>query len=95
MDVESIPGLGGERGPSGTSAPTADYAVQAWLDARAAFDIIDQWRAALLKGKTEPKLLERVRLDGRDLCALYQRRQGPAADLVAEELGWRLEEEDV
>ncbi len=93
VDVESIPGLGGVRGPTGVSAPAADYAVQEWLDARAAFGIIDQWRAALVKAKTEPTLLERVRLDGWDLCALYQHREGPAAELVAEELGWRLEEE--
>lgn len=90
---KSIPGIGGVRGPTGVSAPAADYAVQEWLDARAAFGIIDQWRAALVKAKTEPTLLERVRLDGWDLCALYQHREGPAAELVAEELGWRLEEE--
>jgi hypothetical protein len=91
--VVSIPGLGGVRGPAGVSAPAADYAVQAWLDARAAFGIIDQWRAALIKAKTELTLLERVRLDGWDLRALYQRREGPAAELVAEEFGWRLEVE--
>jgi hypothetical protein len=91
--VVSTTGFGGVRGPPGVSAPAADYAVQEWLDARAAFGIIDQWHAALVKAKTEPTLLERVRLDGRDLCALYQRREGPAAELVAEELGWRLEEE--
>lgn len=93
VDVESIPGLGGMRRPAGVFAPAADYAVQAWLDARAAFGIIDQWRAAFIKAKTEPTLLERVRLDGWNLCELYQRREGPAAELVAEELGWRLEEE--
>ena len=77
VDLESIPGLGGVRGPVRASAPAADYAVQAWLNARSAFGIIDQWRAALVKAKIEPTLLERVRLDGRDLCALYQRSPGP------------------
>lgn len=94
VDAESVPGLGGVRGPAGVSAPAADYAVQAWLDARAAFEIINQWRVALVKAKTEPALRERVCLDGRDLYALYQRRDGPAAELIAEELGWRLEEEN-
>ena len=53
---------------------------------------LDQWRAALDAAKTEPMLLDRVRLDGHELRALYARREGPAACLVAQELGWHIEE---
>lgn len=74
-------------------APLADYAVQAWLDARAAFGVVDAWRTALSEAAPEPLTLERVRLDGVALRAVYSRREGPAAALVAEELKWRLDEE--
>jgi hypothetical protein len=46
VDVDAIPGRGGTRQP-GTAAPSSDYAVQAWADARRAFHVVDQWRAAL------------------------------------------------
>ncbi len=91
VDVDAIPGRGGTRQP-GTAAPSSDYAVQAWADARRAFHVVDQWRAALDAAKTEPMLLDRVRLDGHELRALYARREGPAACLVAQELGWHIEE---
>jgi hypothetical protein len=93
VDAESIPGLGGKRRAPGVAAPTADYSVQAWLDARAAFNVVDRWRAALAEAQSDPVLLDRVRLDGQELRALYARREGPAAGLVVEELGWRIEEE--
>lgn len=97
VDLESISGFDGARRPPGVGAPAADYSVQAWLDARAAFDVVDQWRDALTeaktKEKTEPEHLERVCLDGKDLRAFFARREGPAAGLVVEELGWRIEEE--
>jgi len=75
------------------SAAKADYSVQAWLDARAAFNVLDRWQAALEKARRDPSLFERIRLDGQKLRALYERRQGAANALAAEELGWRLEEE--
>ncbi|MCY1016080.1 hypothetical protein [Pyxidicoccus sp. MSG2] len=93
VDPESIPGLGGEQRPPGVAAPAADYTVQAWIDARAAFNVVDQWRAALEEAAAEPLLLDRVRMDGEELRALFARREGPAAGLVVEELGWRLDEE--
>lgn len=93
VDPESIPGLGGERRPAGVAAPTADYAVQAWIDARAAFCVVDKWRSALKEAAAEVRLVERVRMDGEELRALFARREGPAAALVVEELGWRLDEE--
>jgi hypothetical protein len=93
VDPESIPGLGGGHRPPTAGAPAADYSVQAWLDARAAFNVVDQWRSALAEAVIEPALLNRVRLDGEELRALYARREGPAAGLVVEELGWRLDEE--
>lgn len=92
VDPDAIPGLGGARRPPSVGAPAADYSVQAWLDSRAAFNVVDKWQAALTEAATEPTLLERVRMDGEELHALYERREGPAARLVAEELRWRLDE---
>lgn len=92
-DPESIPGLGGERRPAGVTAPAADYAVQAWIEARAAFSVVDKWRAALVEAAAEAPRHEQVRMDGEQLRALFARREGPGADLVAEELGWRLDED--
>lgn len=82
------------RRPSGGGTPVADYSVQAWTDARAAFEVVDNWRAALVAAKGDPAQLERVRVDGEELCALYSGRQGAAAAVVAEEFGWRLHEEN-
>lgn len=93
VDAESIPGLGGARRPPCVTAPPADYSVQAWIEARAAFNVIDQWRTALEEAKNDPLLLQRVHLDGEELHALFARREGVSAVLVAEELGWRLNEE--
>ncbi len=90
---ESIPGLGGERSPAGVSAPATDYAVQAWIEARAAFSVVDKWRAALDEAAAEAPRREQVCMDGEELRALFARREGPAALLVVEELGWRLDEE--
>lgn len=92
-DPEVSPCLGGRRRLPGVGATAADYSVQAWIDARAAFNVVDQWRAALAEAASDPVLVERVRLDGEELRALYARREGPAAGLVIEELGWRLGEE--
>lgn len=91
VDADSIPGLGAASRPIGTAVPT-DYSVQAWLDARAAFSVVDSWRDALDEAKSEPLTLERMRQDGEELRALYTRREGPAASLVVEELRWRLDE---
>ncbi len=92
VDPESIPGLGGERRPAGVTAPAADYAVQAWIEARAAFRVVDKWRTVLEEAAEAP-CRERVRMDGAELRALFARREGPSAGLVVEELGWRLDEE--
>ena len=94
VDPESIPGLGGERRPAGVSAPAANYAVQAWIEAREAFSVVDKWRAALEEAAAEAPRRERVRMDGEELRALFARREGPGAGLVVEELGWRLDEEE-
>lgn len=93
VDPDVIPGLGGKQRPSGVGAPAADYSVQAWLDARAAFHVVDQWRLALVTAQSDPGLRERVRQDGEELHALFGRRKGPATELVVEELGWRLDKE--
>jgi hypothetical protein len=93
VDVEAIPGLGSTSRKAGAQAPTADYSVQAWLDARAAFSIVDKWRSTLEEAKTDPILHARVLLDGEQLRQVYVRRGGTAAALVAEELGWRINKE--
>ena len=92
VDIDAISTLRGKRLPS-VVTPVADYSVHEWNEARAAFHIVDQWSAALDKAKVDPMLLERVRLDGHELRTLYARREGPAASLVAEELGWRIEKD--
>lgn len=92
VDSESIPGLGGERRSPGFASPAAtNYTVQAWIDARAAFSVVDQWRAALEEAAAEPLYMERIRMDGEELREIFARREGSAAGLVAEELGWRLD----
>ena len=75
VDVEfhPWPGWRGQAPPLG--APAADYAVQAWLDARAAFDIIDQWRAALAKAAGDPA--SRTRALGRRGAGTLPASQGP------------------
>jgi hypothetical protein len=93
VDVDAISGPGSARGLASIAAPPTDYMVQAWLEARAAFAVVDKWRATLEEAKSEPAHLERVRLDGENLRVLYVRRGGAAAVLVAEELGWRISEE--
>jgi hypothetical protein len=90
VDIESVFGRDGARLPMGGAASAADYSVQAWLDARAAFGVVDSWQSALDKAKVAPSTVERLWLDGKELRELYGRRKGPAADLVVEELGWRL-----
>lgn len=90
---ESIPGLGGDRRPAGGCTPVTDYAVQAWVEARAAFSVVDKWRAALDEAAAEAPRREQVRMDGEELRALFARRAGPGALLVVEELSWRLDEE--
>lgn len=92
VDAGSIPSMGTR---AGAGAPAADYSVQAWLDAREGFGVVDRWRttlAELTEAKADPAHIEQVRLDGEELRAIYARREGAAARLVAEELGWRLEE---
>ncbi len=93
VDLESVAGLGGVHQPASVGATAADYSVQAWVDARAAFNVVDRWRDALAEASSEPVLLDRVRLDGEELRALYARHESPAAGLVVEELRWRLDEE--
>lgn len=81
------------RRPSGGGPPITDYSVQSWTDARAGFEVVDNWLAALVEAKGDAAHLERVHADGKELCALYASRQGAAAAVVAEEFGWHLKEE--
>jgi hypothetical protein len=90
VDPNSIPGKRIKGKPLGVGIPGADYSVQAWIDARAAFGVVDKWRAVLAQATNDPMHLEKVRLDGEELLELYAKREEIAAVLVAEELGWRL-----
>lgn len=92
VDSDSIPGVSKARPRTG--APAASYAMDEWVDARNGFHVVDRWRAALSAASNEPTLRDRVRLDGEELRALYARRPGPAAALVAEELHWWLRNEN-
>ncbi len=93
VEPNPIPSQGVKGKRSGVGIPCVDYSVQTWLDARAAFGVVDNWRAALGQATNDPTLLDKVRLDGKELHALYAKRGEVAAVLVAEELGWRLIEE--
>lgn len=93
VDPELIPWLGGVRRPTGGTAPATDYAVQAWIEAREAFNVVDKWRAALDEAAAEAPRREQVCIDGEQLRALFAQREGPGALLASEELGWRLDEE--
>jgi len=90
VEPEAIPRLNGERELSGSGAPASDYAVQAWVDARAGFAIVDNWRCALGDSAADADRAEQIRMDGEDLRNWFARRSGPAAALVTEELSWRL-----
>lgn len=90
VDPESIPGLGGDRSPAGVSAPAPDYAVPAWIESRAAFSVVDKWRAALDEAAAEAPRRKQILLDGKCLRDLFAGRTGAGAKLVAEELTWRL-----
>ncbi len=92
-DVEFTHGRGGRRNPPGVAVPTANYAVEAWLDARTGFGVVDQWRAALDKTETDSRLRELLLLDGQDLRAIFQRREGCAAISLRKNWDWHLGEE--
>lgn len=93
VDGGAIPGSRGTGQPSGVAGPPADYAVQAWLDARAAFGVLDNWRRAVDDARSDQAVLQQLLADGQQLRAVYARQGGVAADLVAEEFGWRIDKE--
>lgn len=87
MDAET----GKVLGHSGAAAPAGDYSVQAWIDARRAFDSVDAWKYEL--DRPEGIRFDRAQLlqDGIELAAIFERRGSVAGRLAAEELKWRLE----
>lgn len=87
MDAET----GKVLGHSGAAAPAGDYSVQAWVDARRAFDSVDAWKYEL--DRPEGIRFDRAQLlqDGIELSAIFERRGSVAGRLAAEELKWRLE----
>lgn len=92
VDPEPPPDSGDERSSARGAVPAADYSVQAWLDARAAFGVVDAWRAAINQVKTNPMVLEQIWLDGKHLHEIYESRHDAASRLAAEEIKWRLQE---
>lgn len=92
VDPDSISETGGGRDRKEPSPPPPKYDVQAWIEARAAFDVVDRWRAALEEAASDTLRRERVYMDGQELRALFARRKDPGAALVVEELGWHLSE---
>ncbi|RDI98956.1 hypothetical protein DVT68_10700 [Dyella solisilvae] len=97
VDPESISGLGGGHKWPGAGTPATDYSVQEWLEASAAFDVVDNWRKALTDAETSAESdaaqIELIKQDGKELRTLFKGREGPAAALVAEELGWRMDQD--
>jgi predicted kinase len=95
VEPEPDAGVGDEdeRSPVGDAAPAADYSVEAWVDARTAFRVIDNWCAARQEAASDAFQRERVRLDGEGLRTYYARGKKPADALAAEELGWHLDEQ--
>jgi hypothetical protein len=73
---------------SGT-AHAGDYSVQAWTDARRAFEVLDCWSAALQQANDDTQR-EQIRVDGTYLHAHYARSKGAAHAIVAQEFSWRL-----
>ncbi len=92
VDIETISDRGGPHRKRGESGGAENYAVQAWLDARAAFAVVDRWRKELGKAKSDRALRERIVIDGQDLCSFYKQSKEPGRVLAAEELSWRLKE---
>lgn len=90
---ELIADLGSGNGLANVTPPNADYAVPTWIDARAAFSVVDKWQKILEEAATEAGLVERIKMDGEELCAFFKQRDDPASMLVAEELSWRLSQE--
>jgi len=90
---DAISGMTEPRRQGDGRASAADYSVQAWLDARAAFAVIDNWQAEYAEAKAGPAAPDQIRIDGEALRDIYARRGEVAATLAAEELGWRLDGE--
>ncbi|MBS0212002.1 MAG: hypothetical protein JSR26_02315 [Proteobacteria bacterium] len=90
VDAESVAGLRDEYGRAAVTTAVADYTVKAWVEARAAFSVVDKWRDALAEATADVERHEQVRLDGEELRALFARCEGPGSRLVVEEISWRL-----
>lgn len=91
IDAESIFGSEHTRAIGNSASPT-DYTVKAWTDARAAFAVVDNWRKALDAAGNGEDQKRRLKLDGEGLKDIYAKRGDAAHTLVAEEIGWRLQE---
>lgn len=92
VDADNVAGLASV--PPRADGPTGDYSVQVWVEARAAFEVVDRWRAELSEAASDAARAALVRADGLTLRRHYQRRAGPGDALVVDELTWRLGEGD-
>lgn len=90
VDYELISRLRSKTEPKSDAASSADYTVPTWIEARAAFNLLDTWRKALEDAVADASRHERVRMDGEELQSYFASRDGPGDGLVAEEFGWRL-----
>jgi hypothetical protein len=90
VDIDSIFGISKDREPAHGTASGADYSVLAWLQSRAAFKVVDAWRAAL-DAASDDATREWIYADGYGLLSIFQRRMAHGDRLAAEEIAWRLE----
>lgn len=92
VDADTIAGFGSKHRSARIATPVADYSVQAWVEARAAFDVVDNWRKSLSEAKGDHVQRDLIMLDGQVLQEIYNRMNDAASSLVAQELDWRLKE---
>ncbi|MDP2270492.1 MAG: hypothetical protein Q8K32_07135 [Archangium sp.] len=100
VEADTIGALLGETASSQAAHGGGDYAVAAYVAARAGFAVVDAWCEARRRVRDAGgNGHERVRHDGVALQAIYERRaastsEGMPASLIAEEFRWHLEGDD-
>jgi Tyrosyl-DNA phosphodiesterase len=71
-------------------SPATDYSVSAWTDARDGFGVVDQWQKAYEEAMSVPHQKEHLQHDCERLKEIFQKCEGVANKLVAQEIDWRL-----
>jgi hypothetical protein len=67
--------------------------VEAWTDARQAFAVVDRWRQELREAAANPTRRGILICDGAKLQDSFRRQGTQGAELAAQELAWRMEDE--